>query len=101
MPTWDRDEDVRLVVLRRPYVVDSLANGRIDAFCVGAPWNSVAVDLGIYGHILHFVSDHPGARRGEGAGGSPGLGRQSPGCGRRRSLRAAVKGAEFIEDTAT
>jgi len=25
-------------------------------FCVGAPWNSVAVDLGI-GHILHFVSE--------------------------------------------
>jgi two-component system, oxyanion-binding sensor len=52
----DPDEDVRLVVLPPPYMVDSLANGQIDAFCVGAPWNSVAVDLGI-GHILHFVSD--------------------------------------------
>jgi len=39
-----------------PYMVDSLANGHVDAFCVGAPWNSVAVDLGV-GHILHFVSD--------------------------------------------
>jgi NitT/TauT family transport system ATP-binding protein len=37
-------------------MVDSLANGHVDAFCVGAPWNSVAVDLGV-GHILHFVSD--------------------------------------------
>jgi NitT/TauT family transport system ATP-binding protein len=37
-------------------MVDSLANGHVDAFCVGAPWNSIAVDLGI-GHILHFVSD--------------------------------------------
>ena len=52
----DPDEDVHLVVLPPPYMVDSLANGQVDAFCVGAPWNSVAVDLGI-GHILHFVSD--------------------------------------------
>ena len=52
----DPDEDVRLVVLPPPYMVDSLANGHVDGFCVGAPWNSVAVDLGI-GHILHFVSD--------------------------------------------
>jgi ABC-type nitrate/sulfonate/bicarbonate transport system substrate-binding protein len=50
------DEDVRLVVLPPPYMVDSLANGHVDAFCVGAPWNSVAVDLGV-GHILHFVAD--------------------------------------------
>ena len=52
----DPDEDVRLVVLPPPFMVDSLANGQVDAFCVGAPWNSVAVDLGL-GHILHFVSD--------------------------------------------
>jgi NitT/TauT family transport system ATP-binding protein len=52
----DPDEDVRLVVLPPPYMVDSLANGHVDAFCVGAPWNSVAVDQGI-GHILHFTSD--------------------------------------------
>ncbi len=52
----DPDEDVRLVVLPPPYMVDSLANGQVDAFCVGAPWNSVAVDRGV-GHILHFVSD--------------------------------------------
>jgi NitT/TauT family transport system ATP-binding protein len=52
----DPDEDVRLVVLPPPYMVDSLASGQIDAFCVGAPWNSLAVDLGV-GHILHFVAD--------------------------------------------
>src|SRR2546423_15650829 len=37
-------------------MVESLASGHVDGFCVGAPWNSVAVDLGV-GHILHFVSD--------------------------------------------
>ena len=52
----DPDEDVRLVVLPPPYMVESLANGHIDGFCVGAPWNSRAVDHGV-GHILHFVSD--------------------------------------------
>jgi two-component system, oxyanion-binding sensor len=52
----DPDEDVRLVVLPPPYMVDSLANGHVDAFCVGAPWNSIAVDLGV-GQILHFASD--------------------------------------------
>ncbi|MBR0758056.1 ABC transporter substrate-binding protein [Bradyrhizobium jicamae] len=52
----DPDEDVQLVVLPPPYMADSLANGHVDAFCVGAPWNSIAVDLGI-GHILHFSSD--------------------------------------------
>src|SRR5450432_1194973 len=52
----DPDEDVRLVVLPPPYMVESLANCHVDAFCVGAPWNSVAVDLGV-GHILHFVAD--------------------------------------------
>lgn len=52
----DPDEDVRLVVLPPPYMVDSIANGHVDGFCVGAPWNSIAVDLGI-GHILHFASD--------------------------------------------
>jgi len=52
----DPDEDVRLVVLPPPYMVDSLASGHVDGFCVGAPWNSIAVDQG-HGHILHFGSD--------------------------------------------
>jgi NitT/TauT family transport system ATP-binding protein len=52
----DPDQDVRLIVLPPPYMVESLASKHVDAFCVGAPWNSVAVDLRI-GHILHFVSE--------------------------------------------
>jgi two-component system, oxyanion-binding sensor len=49
----DPDEDVRLVVLPPPYMVDSLSSRQVDGFCVGAPWNSIAVQLGI-GRILHF-----------------------------------------------
>ena len=52
----DPDEDIRLVVLPPPYMVDSLSSRQVDGFCVGAPWNSVAVELGI-GHILHFGTD--------------------------------------------
>ena len=52
----DPDEDVRLVVLPPPFMVDSIASGQIDGFCVGAPWNSIAVD-GSVGRILHFSSD--------------------------------------------
>jgi len=50
------DEDIHLVVLPPPFMVESLANGHVDGFCVGAPWNSVAVDLGV-GRILHFSTD--------------------------------------------
>jgi NitT/TauT family transport system ATP-binding protein len=50
------DEDVRLVVLPPPYMVESLASKQVDAFCVGAPWSSVAVDQGI-GFILHSGSE--------------------------------------------
>ena len=52
----DPDEDVRLVVLPPPYMAESLKSGHVDGFCVGAPWNSIAVDHGV-GHILHFASD--------------------------------------------
>ncbi len=52
----DPDEDVRLVVLPPPYMVESLASGHVDGFCVGAPWNQVAVESGV-GRILHFGSE--------------------------------------------
>jgi ABC-type nitrate/sulfonate/bicarbonate transport system substrate-binding protein len=52
----DPDEDVRLVVLPPPYMVDSMARGHVDGFCVGAPWSQVAVDQGI-GRVLHFGCD--------------------------------------------
>jgi NitT/TauT family transport system ATP-binding protein len=52
----DPDEDVRLVVLPPPFMVDSILSGQIDGFSVGAPWNSIAVDRGV-GRILHFGSD--------------------------------------------
>lgn len=43
----DPDRDVRIIVLPPEQMVDSLARGIIDGFCVGEPWNSVAVQYGI------------------------------------------------------
>ena len=40
------DRDARLVVVPPPFTADALAAGRIDGFCVGEPWNSVAVQAG-------------------------------------------------------
>jgi two-component system, oxyanion-binding sensor len=37
------DRDVRLVAIPPPLMVDSLRAGLVDGFCVGEPWNSLAV----------------------------------------------------------
>ena len=42
----DPDNDVNLVVIPPPLLAASLKDGRIDGFCVGQPWNSVAVAAG-------------------------------------------------------
>lgn len=43
----DPDRDVRLVVIPPPFLVDAMRAGQIDGFCVGEPWNSVAVGAGV------------------------------------------------------
>jgi len=52
----DPDEDVRLVVVPPPLMVFTLRRGQLDGFCVGAPWNAVAVAAGA-GTILHQGTD--------------------------------------------
>lgn len=42
----DPDNDVNLVVIPPPLQAESLASGRVDGFCVGAPWGSVSVAAG-------------------------------------------------------
>jgi len=39
------DRDVEIVVLPPPLMPDALAEGSIDGYCVGEPWNSVGVAL--------------------------------------------------------
>lgn len=43
----DPDEDVELVVISPQRMVENLESGRIAGFCVGEPWNQVAVALGL------------------------------------------------------
>ena len=40
------DRDVRLVVIPPALVADAISAGHIDGFCVGEPWNSMAVEAG-------------------------------------------------------
>lgn len=47
----DPDADVNLIVIPPPLLSESLRAGRVDGFCVGAPWNSVSVASG-HGHIV-------------------------------------------------
>jgi two-component system, oxyanion-binding sensor len=52
----DPDENVRLVVVPPPFMVWTLRMGQLDGFCVGEPWNSLAVAAGA-GTILHHGPD--------------------------------------------
>lgn len=38
--------DVEIAIVPPPLTADAIASGRIDGFCVGEPWNSVAVAAG-------------------------------------------------------
>ena len=50
------DRDVRLVPIPPALMVESLRAQQIDGFCVGAPWNSIAVNQGI-GEIVAAKSE--------------------------------------------
>lgn len=43
----DPDQDVRLVVVPPPGMVTSLKAGNLDGYCVGEPWNTLAVQAGL------------------------------------------------------
>jgi NitT/TauT family transport system ATP-binding protein len=43
----DPDMQARLIVLPPPLLVDALRTGQVDGFCVGEPWNSLAVESGL------------------------------------------------------
>jgi ABC-type nitrate/sulfonate/bicarbonate transport system substrate-binding protein len=54
------DHDIRLTIVPPPRMVEKLAAGEIDGFCVGAPWNGLAVDRGL-GEIILYASEWWGA----------------------------------------
>jgi two-component system, oxyanion-binding sensor len=42
----DPNSDVDIVTIAPPFAADALEKGEVDGICVGAPWNSVAVERG-------------------------------------------------------
>jgi len=46
----DPSRDIEIVIVPPPLMVDALASGTIDGYCVGEPWNTAAALVGI-GHI--------------------------------------------------
>ncbi|WP_336056730.1 CmpA/NrtA family ABC transporter substrate-binding protein [Nitratireductor sp. CH_MIT9313-5] len=49
------ETDVEIVIVPPPFMPDALESGRIDGYCVGEPWNSVAVTKG-HGRIATVKS---------------------------------------------
>ncbi len=47
----DPEQDIEIVIVPPPLMADALERGTIDGYCVGEPWNTVAVSRGI-GHIV-------------------------------------------------
>ncbi|GAB3478028.1 CmpA/NrtA family ABC transporter substrate-binding protein [Marinomonas epiphytica] len=45
------DSDVQIIVATPTQMIDYLKSGEIDGYCVGEPWNSLAVEQGV-GHML-------------------------------------------------
>jgi len=41
------DKDVEIVVVPPPLMPDALSSGMLDGFCVGEPWNSIAIEKGV------------------------------------------------------
>ncbi|MBF0093555.1 MAG: ABC transporter substrate-binding protein [Alphaproteobacteria bacterium] len=52
----DPDGDVNIVVIPPPRMVENMASGLVDGFCVGEPWNQLAVSEGL-GRIVAVKAD--------------------------------------------
>ncbi|GJD94321.1 CmpA/NrtA family ABC transporter substrate-binding protein [Methylobacterium iners] len=52
----DIDRRTRLIVIPPPQIAETLRRDLIDGFCVGSPWNSLAVEAG-YGRIVALGSE--------------------------------------------
>jgi ABC-type nitrate/sulfonate/bicarbonate transport system substrate-binding protein len=58
----DPDKDVRIVIVPPPQVCQNLKTGNLDGFCVGEPWNSLAVHSRIGWTVAtstELAPDHP------------------------------------------
>lgn len=93
----DPDRDVRLVVTPPPRMVEQLREGAVDGVCVGAPWNSVAVDEGL-GRIAFRSSQFWPAGPDKVLGVTEAFADRDP--ARLRALLRALVGAQIWADAA-
>ena len=56
----DADHDVRMVVVPPPQMAANLRSGNLDGFCVGEPWNSVAVQSRVGRCVATSAELNPG-----------------------------------------
>ena len=92
----DPDRDIEIVVVPPPFMVDCMDKGLIDGFCVGSPWNSLAVDRG-KGVILALGTEivPEAVEKVLALPADAGLLRNGAG---ERLLRALDAAASFVED---
>lgn len=94
----DPDRDVRLVVTPPPRMVDQLRSGWIDGFCVGAPWNMVAVKEGLGEPVIRASQFWPGGP--DKVFGVTAAWTQKHPDELRAALRALIRAAAWADDPA-
>jgi ABC-type nitrate/sulfonate/bicarbonate transport system substrate-binding protein len=92
----DPDRDVRLVVTPPPRMVEHLRSGEIDGFCVGAPWNAVAVDEGLGEMLIKASQLWPGGPD-KVFGVTSGWAERHPGE-LRAALRALIRASAWADE---
>jgi nitrate/nitrite transport system substrate-binding protein len=92
------DRDVRLLVVPPPRMVAELETGAIDGFCVGEPWNSVAVrrGSGVVAAAGHDLWSHAPEKV---LGVSRAWAERHPGT-HRALLRALLRAARWCDEPA-
>jgi len=92
----DPDRDVRLLVVPPPRMVAELEAGAIDGFCVGEPWNSVAVrrGSGVVALATHDLWNHAPEKV---LGVSRAWAERHPGT-HRALLRALLRAARWCDE---
>lgn len=91
----DPDRDVRIEIVPPPQMAAYLLSGDIDGYCVGEPWNSLAVHLGI-GRTLLTSLDIWSNRAEKVLGVTRSWAEQHPGT-HRALIRAMLRAAMWLD----
>jgi len=92
----DPDRDIRIVVAPPPRMAELLRNGTVDGFCVGEPWNGLAVQEGT-GEILVGSYEIWGAKPDKVFGMTEAWAEANP-AGLQALLRAFLRASVWLAD---